>query len=246
MRRVAVITGGCGALGNAVARKLSASDADRIALVDLDEERLRDCVARLREGGRDAIAVACSVTNPNAIAGAMAELDGAGDTPAILVNAAGVPGRQGTRAAAEHVTDEEWRHTMEVNLTGAFYWCRAVIPAMRHTGYGRMVNVASLAARTASPTASLAYTASKAGLLGMTRALAAELVPHGILVNAVAPSRIVNDNWPDAAPGVAVPPPIGRFAEPEEVATVIAFLASRQNTYMTGATLDVNGGRFAA
>lgn len=243
-RRVAVITGGAGALGASVAGQLGTAGTDRTALVDADVERLRDTERRLRADGLDVVGLACDVADSAAVARTLDTITGQHGVPVVLVNAAGVAGRTGARPAAEDVSDEQWQHTLGVNLTGAFLWCRAVIPPMRAAGYGRIVNVASVAGRTASPTASLPYAVSKAGLLGLTRALAAELAPHGILVNSVAPSRIANDNWPPVGPGSDVLPPIGRLAAVDEVAAAVAFLASAQNSYTTGAILDVNGARF--
>lgn len=239
-----MITGGAGALGAAVAAQLPASEAETIVLVDVSAERLRATAARLRESGRDVREAAGDVADGAAIATAIGEITGAGGTPSVLVNAAGVPGRAGTRDPAEQVSDEAWEATLRANLTGAFRWSRAVIPWMRRAGYGRIVNVSSLAGRTASATASLPYTVSKAGLLGLTRALAVELAPHGILVNAVAPGRIANDNWPSGKAWTA--PPVGRIARPEEVAAAIVFLASERNSYAAGVTLDVNGAQFVA
>lgn len=244
MTRLAVVTGGAGMLGGAVAAALAAAEVDTTVLVDIASERVHAAAERLRASGRDAVAVPCDVADTRSVVAAAQAVAALGGTPSILVNAAGVPGRQAVRDEAEHVCDADWEHTLRVNLTGAFLWCRAVIPPMKRQKYGRIVNVASLAGRTASPTAALAYTVSKAGLLGLTRALAAELAPHGILVNAVAPGRIENRNWP--APASPDLPPIGRLAVADEVAAVVAFLASARNSYMCGATLDVNGGRFIA
>jgi len=242
MTRVAVITGGGGVLGAAVAAQLPVAEVDRLVLVDLSEQRLRAVARRLRAGGRDVRETVCDVTDGAAIGSVVDAILGSGGTPSILVNAAGVPGRTGARCAAEDVSDDEWERTLRINLTGAFLWSRAVIPAMRGAGYGRIVNVSSLAGRTASVTASLPYTVSKSGLLGLTRALAVELAPHGILVNAVAPSRIANETWPSG--GLTAPPPIGRIAAADEVAAAIVFLASARNSYAAGVTLDVNGAQF--
>jgi 3-oxoacyl-[acyl-carrier protein] reductase len=245
MIRVAVITGGAGMLGAAVAAQLPVAEIDRTVLVDLSGDRLRATAARLRASGRDVREVVCDVADSIAIAAVADQIAGSGWTPSVLVNAAGVPGRTGTRSCAEDVSEDDWERTLRTNLTGAFLWCRAVIPGMRRAGYGRIVNVSSLAGRTASATASLPYTVSKSGLLGLTRALAVELAPHGILVNAVAPSRIANSTWPSPS-AAAPPPPIGRIAEADEVAAAIVFLASERNSYAAGVTLDVNGAQFVA
>jgi 3-oxoacyl-[acyl-carrier protein] reductase len=245
MTRVAVITGGAGVLGAAVAAQLPATEVDRIILVDLSEDRLRATAARLRASGRDVREAVCDVADGAMIASVVAEITRSGGTPSVLVNAAGVPGRTGMRSAAEDVSDDDWESTLRTNLTGAFRWSRAVIPEMRRAGYGRIVNVSSLAGRTASATASLPYTVSKSGLLGLTRALAVELAPHGILVNAVAPSRIANETWPSGSTA-AMPPPIGRIAEADEIAAAIVFLAAERSSYTAGVTLDINGAQFVA
>lgn len=240
---VAVVTGGAGRLGMAVARRLAPHP---VVLVDRHPGQLDRAVQRLRADGVPVEGELADVTDDQAVRACCVRWVERGLVPAVLVNAAGVAGKpDGTRTRLEQVSDADWQQTIDVNLTGAFRWCRAVAPAMRAAGHGRIVNVASLAGRTASPTASLAYSAAKAGLIGLTRALAVELAADGVLVNAVAPSRIVNPDWPGAPSGDADPSvPLGRLATPEEVAEVIAFLAGPANTYVTGATVDVNGGRF--
>jgi 3-oxoacyl-[acyl-carrier protein] reductase len=165
----------------------------------------------------------------------------------VLVNCAGIsPKREGRPPEVEDISSEEWDTVLRVNLTGAFEAIRAVVPAMRAARYGRIVNISSMAARLASPTAGLHYTTSKAAMIGMTRSLGLSLGPHGILVVAVAPGKLRNPDWAEDEELVGrytAGIPLGRLAEAGEVAELVAFLCSERNTYVTGTTIEVDGGR---
>ena len=163
----------------------------------------------------------------------------------VLVNNAGVA----KAAALADVTDELWDWIMDVNLKGAFICARAAAPTMGPGG--AIVNVASLAGRASSPAMACAYSVSKAGLLGLTRHLAKELAPRGIRVTAVNPgvvlTQMVADNYPQGHQDRVIETvPLGRAAQPEEIASAIVFLASDDASYVTGASLDANGGIFMA
>jgi len=167
----------------------------------------------------------------------------------ILINNAG----GGTNIhRIEEITDEDWYHSMEFNLNSSFFMCRAAVPVMRKNKYGRIVNVSSVAGRFRGRLSGPHYSAAKAGLLGMTRHLARDLAPDGITVNAVAPgfvnTRRALNKWNDYSGEeknyYLRQIPLNRFAEPEEIASAILFLASPDASYITGATLDVNGGFF--
>jgi 3-oxoacyl-[acyl-carrier protein] reductase len=147
----------------------------------------------------------------------------------------------------EQLTEEEWRATIDTNLTAAFLCMQAVVPAMKSHGYGRIINVSSLAGRSVSTLAGAHYTASKAGMLGLTRAAAKELGVHGITVNAVCPglfdTELTHANATEAhLDAVTQTFPIARLGKPEELAELICFLASESAGYITGASFDINGG----
>jgi NAD(P)-dependent dehydrogenase (short-subunit alcohol dehydrogenase family) len=241
--KVALVTGARGGIGRATAVALAAEGA-RLVLGDVAE--LQETAEAVRAAGAtDVLTVKLDVTSAadaeGAVARAVAEL-GRLD---VLVNNAGV----GRPAPLADVTDELWDWIMDVNLKGAFICARAAAPRMG--AGGAIVNVASLAGRASSPAMACAYSASKAGLLGLTRHLAKELAPRGIRVTAVNPGVVITplsvDNYPpEHLARVIGTVPLGRAAQPEEIASVIVFLASDDAGYVTGASLDANGGIFMA
>jgi 3-oxoacyl-[acyl-carrier protein] reductase len=236
----ALVTGARGGIGRATAVALAAEGA-RLVLGDVAD--LSETAEAVRAAGAESvITVALDVTNAAdaeaAVARAVQEL-GRLD---ILVNNAGV----GKPAPLAEVTDELWDWIMDVNLKGAFICSRAAAPAMG--AGGAIVNLASLAGRASSPVMACAYSASKAGLLGLTRHLAKELAPRGIRVTAVNPGVVITplteSFGAEHLARTIETIPLGRAAQPEEIATVIVFLASDDAGYVTGASLDANGGVF--
>jgi 3-oxoacyl-[acyl-carrier protein] reductase len=238
--KAAVVTGGAGSLGRAVARALAPAYSP-VALVDVDAEALERAARELA----GVVAIEADVTSEEQTEAAFERLRELGALPACVVCCAGISGRnEGADRVLEEVDPEAWRRVLAVNLDGVFLTCKAFVPAMRERGWGRIVTIASLAARTGSDSATAAYAASKAGVLGLTRALARDLAGDGILVNSVAPSKL-DGSWHSSeslGEEQARRLPLGRLATPEEVAEVVAFLASDRNTYVTGAVVDVNGG----
>ena len=240
--KVALVTGARRGIGLATARALAAEGANVVLgdLADVDE-----AVETVREDGGEAIGTVLDVTSAAsaeaAVALAVQQFGGLD----ILVNNAGIAGR----GALLDVTDELWDRILTVNLKGPFICARAAVPHLRRGG--AIVNLASLAGRASSPAMACAYSASKAGLLGLTRHLAKELAPLGIRVTAVNPGVVATsmlDVGYDAerlAETIRTVP-LGRPAQPEEIAKVIAFLASDDASYVTGASLDTNGGIFMA
>jgi 3-oxoacyl-[acyl-carrier protein] reductase len=237
--KTVVVTGAAGPMGMAVVRAML-EDGARLALVDVDALRL-DSVVRFLRG--TTLAVPCDVSDPAAVRQAHASVEATLGPVDVLVNNAGVLSNN----KAEATDDSEWRRVMSVNVDGAFYWSRAVLPAMKKRGWGRIVNIASLAAKTGGLTAGTAYAASKGALASLTFSLAREAAPHGVTVNAIAPAYVktpmVTEQLNEAQHRqILTQIPVGRFCEPEEFAHAVMFLASPLSGFITGEVLDVNGG----
>jgi NAD(P)-dependent dehydrogenase (short-subunit alcohol dehydrogenase family) len=228
--RRALVTGGASGIGLAAADRLRAGGA-RVAVLD----------RQAADGDR--LALAADIADPaqvnEAVRQAEAELGGID----ILVNSAGVPG---VSVRTADTPDEEWRHVMSVNADGTFYVCRAVIPGMVERGYGRIVLLSSIAGKEGNPMAP-AYSASKAAVIGLTKALGKDLARTGVLVNCIAPAVIetpILDGLSEEHVGYMVERiPLGRTGTAEEVAALICWLASDECTFSTGAVYDISGGR---
>lgn len=241
--RTALVTGGNVGIGAAIALALADCGVD-VALTYLTHEA-SDTVERIERIGRKALAVRLDATDSNAVnqaaARAAAFLDGHLD---ILINNAG---GMIARVATLEMDDTHWRRVLDVNLSSAFYCARAVVPFMS-TGWGRIVNVSSLAAQSGGGQGAVAYAAAKAGLLGLTRGLANELAPRGITVNAVAPGIILETPFhatftPEAAQRATIAGlPLKRAGVPLDVAGAVMFLVSELGAFITGVTVDINGG----
>lgn len=237
--RVALVTGAAGVLGFATAKALAA-DGMKVVLTDIDEERLQELVGKV-DG--DATHLVLDVSDPDAAASACAGLAEEFGGVDVLVNNAGV---LSNNKAAE-TSPEEWRRIMAINLDGAFYLSRACLPGMKEKGWGRIVNVCSLAAKTGGLTAGTAYTASKGGMEALTFSLARESAGDGVTVNGVAPAYIkspmITEQLTEAQrQKLLAEIPVGRFCEAEEVAHLIRFLVSPLAGFITGEIVDINGG----
>jgi NAD(P)-dependent dehydrogenase (short-subunit alcohol dehydrogenase family) len=259
--RVAVVTGGASGIGRATAARL-AGEGGRVAVVDRDGAGAEATAAAIRAAGDEARAYECDIARSadvEATAGRVASALGPID---VLANVAGIGDTAGLQGI-ETLDDARWNLVLAVNLSGAFYWCRAVLPGMAARGRGAIVNVSSLAGRSKSANGGLAYTASKAGLLGLTRHLAFDYGPRGVRVNAICPGGV--DTPMLRAGGVRAARsseeadaraariaaygwfmPIKRISTPDEQASAIAFLASDDASYVNGVSLDVNGGLYMA
>jgi 2-dehydro-3-deoxy-L-rhamnonate dehydrogenase (NAD+) len=238
--RTAIVTGGARGIGLAIVQRLLASGAT-VTLWDLDGAVLDQAAAALK-GGRVHTATV-DVTDDAAIARAVtAALRDLGKID-ILVNNAGVTGGN---APLWELAPEVWRRVIEVNLVAPYLVCRAVMPAMFAAGYGRIVNIASIAGKEGNPNASH-YSASKAGLIALTKSLAKELAARGVLVNAVTPAAAKTELFAQMKQEhidyMLSKIPMSRFVEVEEIAALVAWLASEDCSFSTGAVFDISGGR---
>jgi len=237
--KLALVTGAAGVVGFATARSL-VDEGMRVVAVDIDEDGLEACCAQL---GVNVLACALDIGDPAAVARVCAELREQHGAVDVLVNNAGVLSND----KAVETTPEEWRRLMAVNLDGPFYLCREWLPAMREKGWGRIVNMCSLAMKSGGITAGTAYTASKGGLAALTFSLARETAGDGITVNAIAPAYIrtpmVTEQLTEAQRRELLAQiPVGRFCEADEIAHVVRFLASPHSGFITGEIIDINAG----
>jgi 3-oxoacyl-[acyl-carrier protein] reductase len=239
--RAAVVTGGARGIGYATARRMLESGA-AVAVWDIDGEKLDDARRELSVLGTITTEVVelTDAQSIQAAADATLARHGAID---ILVNNAGI---SGGNAVVWELDPQVWRRVIDVNLTGSFLTCRSVVPHMLARGYGRIVNVASIAGKEGNPTASH-YSASKAGLIGFTKSLAKELASKNILVNCVTPAaaktEILDQMTPEHVAYMLSRIPMGRFVEVGEIAALICWLSSGDCSFSTGAVFDISGGR---
>ena len=229
--RVALVTGAASGIGAAVARRLLAEGA-RVASFDLHAE-----------APEEVLGIAGDVSRSADVDAAVARLEGELGRIDVLVCSAGVPGDS---LRTVDVVDEEWRRVMGINADGVFYCNRAVLPGMVERGYGRIVNIASIAGKEGNPMAG-AYSASKAAVIGMTKAIGKDVARTGVLVNCVAPAvietPILDGITQEHIDYMVERIPMGRMGEPEEVAALVCWLASEECSFSTGATYDISGGR---
>ncbi len=239
--RVAVITGGAQGIGYAVAERMLASGAS-VVLWDIDRQRLDQAQATLSALGPVSTS-AVELTDETAVAAAAAQAIETQGRIDILVNNAGITGGNAT---TWELAPEVWRRVIEVNLVAPYLTCRAVVPHMIDRKYGRIVNVASVAGKEGNPNASH-YSASKAGLIALTKSLAKELATRGVLVNAVAPAAAKTAMFDTMTQQhldfMLSKIPMGRFVETSEIAGMIGWLATEDCSFTTGAVFDISGGR---
>jgi 3-oxoacyl-[acyl-carrier protein] reductase len=239
--RVALVTGGSGAIGAAAARALAADGRAVAVGYRGGEVAAKEVVSAIEGAGGTALAVALDVTDPDSVDAAVRTTTESLGAPTIVVANAGVT----DDGLFVRLTPERWRAVLDANLDGAYRTLKAVVPGMMKARFGRIVTVSSVGAY-AGAAGQASYAASKAGLIGLTRALARELAPRSITANVVAPGPVataMTEALPEARRAeLAATVPLGRMATAEEVAAAIAFLASDAAAYVTGTVLPVDGG----
>ena len=243
--RRAIITGAAGGIARATAIRF-AEEGATVALSDLAISGAEETASMVRDAGGTAFALGGDVTDSASVKTMMAEAADKLGGIEILVTCAG-----GYRAYArfEEIDEADWRSVIDLNLNSVFLCCQAVLPYMKAGGWGRIVNLGSLAGRSTSAGTSPAhYAAAKAAVSMMTQYLAKDAAPFGITANTIAPGTTITDRvkgflTEEKAETFRKATPVGYIAEPDDIAGVIAFLASEDSRYITGATIDVNGGR---
>ncbi len=239
--RAAVITGGARGIGFATAQRFLRSGA-QVALWDIDETRVKHGANELAALGTVSAHVV-ELTDESAVQAAFGETLSAHSRLDIVVNSAGITGGNGLTWELDPVI---WRRVLEVNLYAPYLVCRTVVPHMIAAGYGRIVNIASIAGKEGNPTASH-YSASKAGLIGFTKSLGKELAQKNIMVNCITPAAARTEMFGQMSQQhidyMLSKIPMGRFVLPEEIAALIAWLSSEDCSFSTGGVFDISGGR---
>lgn len=241
--RVAVVTGGAKGIGAGISLALSEAGA-KVAVVDLDFDAASQLVARLRVQGRQAEAVRCDVSSTEDVHAAVRTINDTLGPVDLLVNNAGI----GDFVSFPDITRDRWDRMVGVHLTGAYNWSHAVMPGMRERRFGRIVNVSSVAGKRGDFIGNAHYTAAKAGLIGLTKSLAAWAAPDGVRVNGIAPGIVDTEltrGMTEEHRRVTLSRiPIARFASPQEMASVVLFLLGDAASYVVGETINVNGGSY--
>ena len=237
--RTALVTGAARGIGLAITERLLA-DGARVVMVDRDAAGVEGAAKRLGPAARAIVADVTRTADVNAAVTAAHDWHGRLD---IVVNNAGITGRS---FPTWELTDDDWHQVLAVDLTSVFLVCRAAVKLMRQRRRGRIVNIASIAGKEGNPTL-VPYSTAKAGVIGLTKALAKEVATDGILVNAVAPAVIGTDMLQQMEKSTVdmliAKIPMGRVGKPEEVAALVAWLASDECSFSTGAVYDLSGGR---
>jgi 2-dehydro-3-deoxy-L-rhamnonate dehydrogenase (NAD+) len=239
--QAAIVTGGARGIGFAISQRLLQSGAS-VALWDRDSDALKEAEQKLAPFGK-VCGVTVDVTDEKSVQGAVDATVAQLGFISILVNNAGIGG---WNAKTWELTPEMWRQVIEVNLTGPFLCCRAVVPKLLEHGYGRIVSIASIAGKEGNPNASH-YSASKAGVIGLTKSLGKELAEKNICVNCITPAVIETDILAQCTPEhvayMRSKIPMNRFGKVDEAAALVAWLCSAECSFSTGAVFDLSGGR---
>ncbi|MDO8704413.1 MAG: SDR family NAD(P)-dependent oxidoreductase [Sulfuricaulis sp.] len=246
-KRVAVVTGAASGIGLAIAGSLAAAGM-RVLLVDRDAA-VRDRVRALADKGFEVDALVADLSREDEILGVARHIKASAGRCDVLVNNAGIhPKNKGDKFAMPEISLADFETVLRVNLSAPFLLCRELLPLMKANGWGRIVNIASRAGRTFIAPVGVHYSASKAGLIGMTRQIAGEFAAFGITANCIAPGRIETPLSSQSSPSIIEKAiqgiPAGRLGTTDEIAAVANFLASEGAGYVTGVVIDVNGGVF--
>ncbi|MCC7040353.1 MAG: SDR family oxidoreductase [Burkholderiales bacterium] len=245
--KVGIVTGAGAGIGRAIASRLAA-DGVRVALVDIALQGIEELARELDPRGESVVAIRADVGSESEVDACVADVVSRFGRLDILVNNAGISPKKadGTKATLVEISLAEWEHVLRVNLTSTFLMCKATIPHIVQQVGGSIVSISSSAALDGGVLAATHYAASKGAVSAMTRTLAKELAPRGVRVNAVAPGRVATGmaklSSPERNRAALDRIPLGRFAEPNEVADAVAYLISDRASYVTGITLNVSGG----
>ena len=238
--RVAVVTGGAQGFGLAITERFIEAGA-KVVIWDIDENAAKDAIGKVKSENLSHQIV--DVTNFEIVNQNLKEVEKKYGKIDIFVNNAGIAGMNTT--VAEYPLDE-WKKVMNLNLNSVFYCCKAVVPFMLKNDYGRIVNIASIAGKEGNPNAS-AYSTSKAGVIGLTKSLGKELAQNNIAVNCVTPAaaktRIFDQMTDEHISYMLSKIPRNKFAKVEELASLVTWLASEENSFSTAAVFDLSGGR---
>jgi 3-oxoacyl-[acyl-carrier protein] reductase len=241
--RIAVVTGGAKGIGAGISQALAAAGA-HVVIADRDEPAAEQFAASLRTAGARATAVPCDVGDTAAVRGMVNKIGSELGAIDLLVNNAGI----GDYVSFPEISRDRWDRMLNVHLTGAYNLCHAVMPEMVKRRYGRVVNVSSVAGKRGDFIGNAHYTAAKAGMIGLTKSLAAWAAPFDVRVNAIAPgivdTEIARAMSPTQRETTISRVPVGRFARPDEMASVVLFLLSDAASFVIGETINVNGGSY--
>ena len=237
--KVVIITGAGSGIGKETAQRMIDNGA-KVALWDYNQETLDNIQNKL---GKNSLSVNVDVSDEASVKNAANKVRNNIGTPSILVNCAGVAG---INASIEKTDPNEWRRVININLTGTFLCCREIIADMVNNGYGRIINIASVAGKEGNPNAAH-YSASKSGVITFTRSLGKELAETGVLVNCITPAVIETEMLSQVSDEhkayMVSKIPMGRMGQPHEVAALICWLSSQECSYSTAAAFDLSGGR---
>jgi len=237
--RRALVTGSAKGIGAAIATRL-ADEGARVAIADIDERKAEETARRI---GTNAVAVKVDVTALASWEAAIGQVSNQWGGLDILVNNAGIAGRS---APSWELSVDEWQQIIDIDLTGVYLGCRSALPGMIERGYGRIVNISSIAGKEGNPNAA-PYSAAKAGVIGLTKSIAKEVAQKGVIVNAITPAVIATEILEQLTQQhidyMTSRIPMGRVGQPEEVAALACFLCSDDVSFSTGAVFDLSGGR---
>jgi 3-oxoacyl-[acyl-carrier protein] reductase len=241
--KIAIVTGGSKGIGKAIVCALASARAT-VIIADVDEENGQKICKELSAHGLHAEIVKTDVTDSSSVEALMAYIVNKYGKIDVLVNNAGILGD----ASITEISDADWNKLMAVNLAGAFYCCRAAVRHMQEQRKGKIINIGSAGGKQGFPLAGVHYCASKGAIMAMTRQLALQVSPQGIHVNAVAPgtteTEMIKNRTEERKKHIIRRIPVGRMGRPEDTAAAVLFLASEASDYMTGETIDVNGGLY--